>query len=77
MGVCDHACRGTVRGGIFVAGEGETKLPFFLSRHALIGRSVPGIGDLRVLHASASFDGNRGIKMVGGRAIRSAAHSGW
>ena len=60
-----------------MAREAEATLPFFLSRDVLIGRVIPGIGELRVLLAPACVDGREALKMVGGLAFRSAAHSGW
>ena len=60
-----------------MAWQDEAPLPRLLSCHPLIDRSVPSIGDLRVFRASTSFDWNRILEMVGGRAVRSAAHSGW
>ena len=60
-----------------MARQTESTLPFFLSRDTLIDRAVPGIGELRIFLASVSVDGKRVLEMVGGRALRSAAHSGW
>ena len=60
-----------------MARQTESTLPFLLSRDALISRAVPGIGELRVLLASAPINREKVLKMVGGLALRSAAHSGW
>ena len=60
-----------------MAWETEASLPFVLSRDVLIGRAIPGNGELRVPLTPASVDGRGALKMVGGLAFRSAAHSGW
>ena len=65
LGIWYFSHRSSVCRGVLLARKTKTRLPRLLSAHVFIGRSLPGVGKLRVFHAPHSF--NRRETLENGR----------